>query len=183
MKKWVQGVWGIAIAASLFLGAVGTAFAHTMPEEEATLILPKPPVGQFEIVPHETTIGDLDAFGPQFIERRDFTGDGMRFVRCDVYNGAFIFLARTGAQDDRPASEMPIISYDVQGVSLHTPSNFLVSAPYEQVVAKYGEASYVLRNNSELVTYVYAFEKRMTELSFDVDAAGKICAIHYRSEM
>lgn len=183
MKKWVQGVWGIAIAASLFWGAVGTAFAHTMSEEEATLILPKPPVGQFEIVPHETTIGDLDAFGPQFIERRDFTGDGMRFVRCDVYNGAFIFLARTGAQDDRPTSEMPIVSYDVQGVDLHTPSHFLVSAPYEKVVAKYGEASYVLRKNPELVTYVYAFEKRMTELSFDVDEAGKIRAIHYRSEM
>ena len=156
MKKWVQGVWGIAIAASLFWGAVGTAFAHTMPEEEATLILPKPPVGQFEIVPHETTIGDLDAF---------------------------IFLARTGAQDDCPASEMPIVSYDVQGVDLHTPSHFLVSAPYEKVVAKYGEASYVLRKNPELVTYVYAFEKRMTELSFDVDEAGKIRAIHYRSEM
>ncbi len=184
MKPWIpKWLWGVVLVAGLCCAAGGTAFAHTMPEGEATLILPKPPRGQWEIVPHKTTLGHLDAFGEQFLEKEEFSGDGMRFARYSVYHGTFVFLARTGANDDRPASELPISGYDVKGLDLHTPSHFLVSAPYEEVTAKYGMADHVLHDTPGLVTYIYEFAGRPTQLIFDVDEAGIIRAIRYRSEV
>ena len=182
MKKWIKGVCGAVLAAGLCLGAAGTALAHTMTEEEATMILPKPPHWQFEITPFHSTLYDIRAgLGADFKEK-DFTGDGMRFVTYD-YHGLYSFFARTGANDDRPASELPISGYDVKGLDLHTPSHFLVSAPYEEVTAKYGAADHVLHDTPGLVTYIYEFAGRPTQLIFDVDEAGIIRAIRYRSEV
>lgn len=182
MKPWSKGVCRAAIAAGLFFSAMGTAFAHTMPEAEGTLILPMPPHWQFEIIPHQTTLDAIrGAMGADF-KKTEFTGDGMRFVTYD-YHGLFSFSARTGEADERDDGELRISGYSAKEVSLHTLSGFCVGVMYEDVVAKYGEADHVLRKESGLVSYIYDFAGRPTQLVFDVNDEGRIRAIHFFSEI
>ncbi|BEU88853.1 hypothetical protein TAMA11512_23170 [Selenomonas sp. TAMA-11512] len=182
MKTRIPGLFCTAIlAAGILIVAASTALAHSMPSEEATIILPKPPYGQLDLVPHKSTLSDARAgFGSAF-KGSDFTGDGMRFVSYK-YGNDLTFFARTGAQDRRPADELTITGYDVMSSSLHTPSRFSVSDPYQQVVDKYGEASYTLEKEDGLTSYIYSFNGRPTQLIFDVNASGVIRAIRYRTE-
>ena len=183
MNPWRKSIGCAAIAAGLLFGAAATALAHTMPIEEATMILPKPPYGQMEIVPHETPMENLDAFGVQFMEKSSINNGQFRFVRYSVYSGAFVFFARTGADDVRPAAELFVSDYDVKSVSLHTPSNFMVSGRYEDVVEKYGNADQIQENVVPGRTlYVYQFPERASELIFEVDEEEKIRVIRYRSQ-
>ena len=183
MTPWRKNIGCAAIAAWLLFGAAATALAHTMPIEEATMILPKPPYGEMKIVPHETPMENLDAFGVQFMEKSSINNGQFRFVRYSVYSGAFVFFARTGADDVRPAAELFVSDYDVKGVSLHTPSNFMVSGRYEAVVEKYGNADEIQENVVPGRTlYVYQFPERASELIFEVDEEEKIRVIRYRSQ-
>ena len=184
MTPWRKNIGCAAIAAGLLFGAAATALAHTMPVSEATMILPKPPYGQMEIVPHETPMEKLDAFGVQFMEKSSINNGKFRFVRYSVHSGAFVFFARTGADDVRPAAELFVSDYDVKGMSLHTPSNFMVSGRYEAVVEKYGTADKI----QEIVApgrtlYVYQFSERASELIFEVTEEGTIYAIRYRTDL
>lgn len=181
MKKWNKGVCGAVLAAWLCLGAAGTALAHIMTEEEGTMILPKPPHGQFEIIPLQSTLYDIRAgLGADFKEK-DFTGDGMRFVTYD-YHGLYSFFARTGANDDRDAEELTITGYTINEGSLHTPSHFRVHNLYEDVVAIYGEADHVVKSRSGNMMYLYDFKGRPTQLGFEVDDAGRILSIRFFTE-
>lgn len=183
MTPWRKSIGCAAIAAWLLFGAAATALAHTMPISEATMILPKPPYGQMEIVPHETPMEKLDAFGVQFMEKSSINNGQFRFVRYSVYSDAFVFFARTGADDVRPAAELFVSDYDVKSVSLHTPSNFMVSGRYEAVVEKYGNADQIQENVVPGRTlYVYQFPERASELIFEVDEEEKIRVIRYRSQ-
>lgn len=182
MKKWLKGVCSAVFAAILCLGTATTALAHTMTEEEATMILPKPPHGQFEITPFHSTLYDIRAgLGADFKEE-DFTGDGMRFVTYD-YHGLYSFFARTGANDDRDAKELTVTGYEINGGSLHTPSHVRVHNLYDDVVAIFGKADHVLREESGVVSYIYDFAGRPTQLVFDVNDEGRIRAIHFYSEL
>ena len=166
--------------ALILIGAAGMAYAHTMPHEEAVMILPKPPYGELDLVPHKSTLFDVRAgFGADFKER-DFTGDGMRIVRYN-YNDRIIFMARTGAMDPRPSKELKIIGYDILSSSLHTPSHFHVGDPFTKVTEKYGEPSTVIEENGT-ASQIYSFEGHPSQLIFDVDADGIIRAIRYRTE-
>lgn len=183
MNQWIKCLCGTFLTAGLCLSIAGTALAHTMPIEEATMILPKPPYGQMEIVPHETPMENLDAFGVQFMEKSSINNGQFRFVRYSVYSDAFVFFARTGADDVRPATELFVSDYDVKSVSLHTPSNFMVSGRYEDVVEKYGNADQIQENVVPGRTlYVYQFPERASELIFEVDEEEKIRVIRYRSQ-
>lgn len=182
MNQWIKCLCGTFLTAGLCLSIAGTALAHTMPIEEATMILPKPPYGQMEIVPHETPMENLDAFGVQFIEKSSINNGRFRFVRYSVYSGTFVFFARTGADDVRPAAELCVSDYDIKDVSLHTPSNFMVSGRYEDVVEKYGEADHVERETPARTSYRYDFEEHAASLLFEVDEDGKIRVIRYRSQ-
>ena len=184
MTPWRHRIGCAAIAAGLLFGAAATALAHTMPVSEATLILPKPPTGQFEIIPHETRMGDLDVFGTAFLKKSAINNGVFRFVRCSVYDSeTFVFFARVKADDQRPAQELAVSEYDVKGVDLHTPSNFMVSGRYEAVVEKYGNADEIQENVVPGRTlYVYQFPERASELIFEVDEEEKIRVIRYRSQ-
>ena len=81
MTPWRKNIGCAAIAAGLLFGAAATTLAHTMPVSEATMILPKPPYGQMEIVPHETPMENLDAFGVQFMEKRSINNGQFRLLR------------------------------------------------------------------------------------------------------
>ena len=54
---------------------------------------------------------------------------------------------------------------------------------YEDVVAIFGEADHVLREESGVVSYIYDFAGRPTQLVFDVNDEGRIRAIHFCSEL
>ena len=95
MTPWRKNIGCAAIAAGLLFGAAATALAHTMPLSEATMILPKPPYGQMEIVPHETPMENLDAFGVQFMEKSSINNGQFRFVRYSVYSGAGLTLPKS----------------------------------------------------------------------------------------
>ena len=183
MKVRISGfLRGAICAAGILIGAASTALAHSMPSEEGMIILPKPPYGQLEIVPHESTLSDVcEGFGYDF-EEEDFASDGMRFVSYR-YGESIIFFAYTGELDTRPSGELKIAGYDVLSGSLHTPSDFCVGKSYQEVVDMYGEASDALQEEPGITSYIYVFEGQGTELIFDVDAGGIICAIRYRSEL
>ena len=177
-------------AADILLGAAGTTFAHSMPYEETTLILDDIPDGGLsELYPRQSTLKEarravVRAGLVDDYQSKDFTGDGMRFVTFDFnYAEHFIFRAVTAANDTRDAGALTVTSYDVMGKSVRTLAGLCVGMEYADVVELYGEASFVDENEPPFVSYIYAFEPKAATLTFDVDDAGIIQAIKFRSEI
>ena len=178
MKKWLQDLGSAAIAAGLFFSASATALAHTMPEEEATLIVLVSPYGHAEFIPNETTLGEVEAVEGHDVKKKDFTGDGRRIVTYEYVTATFWSIV--GAADDRDANELPMTGYDLRSNGSHTLSRFSVGEPYAEVVEKYGEADYTMPEKDGLVTYGYKLDGRPIHLTFDVNGEGRIRAIHCR---
>ena len=178
-----------ALAVGILLGAA-TASAHGMTYWEATLVLDDMATGeQNQLEPRKATLADarraiVRAGLADDYQRKDFTGDGMRFVNFDFnYAEHFIFRAVTGANDTRDAGALTITSYDIMGKSVRTLAGLCVGMEYADVVELYGEASFVDENEPPFVSYIYAFESKAATLTFDVDDAGIIQAIKFRSEI
>lgn len=177
------------LAVGILLGASGTALAHSMSYEEATLILDDLLGGLNELYPRQSKLKDarraiVRAGLADDYQKKDFTGDGMRFVTYEFsYAEKFVFRAVTGAKDMRDAGDLTITGYDVMGKSARTRAGFHVGMEYSDVTDQYGEASSVKLNKEGLTSCTYAFESKGSELTFDVDDAGIIQAIKFRSEI
>ena len=172
------------LAAGTLLTFSGTTLGHSMPYEEATLILSMDE--QTTLVPCESTIGDakaaairagLDTDGAE----HDSIGGNQRMAgySCGVYR--YSFSCDTDAGDTRPVPDLPITSYRIAGDALHTRAGFAIGTLYTAVTAAYGEASRVEQNEPYILTYCYEFEERGARLLFDVDNDGIIRAILFRS--
>ena len=172
------------LTAGTLIGISGTALAHSMPYEEATLILSMDE--QTTLVPCESTIGDakaaairagLDTDGAE----HDSIGGNQRMAgySCGIYR--YSFSCDTDAGDTRPVPDLPITGYRIAGDALHTRAGFAVGTLYTAVTAAYGEASRVEQNEPYILTYCYEFEERGARLLFDVDNDGIIRAILFRS--
>lgn len=176
-------------AAGILLGAA-TASAHGMTYWEATLVLDDIPTGgQNQLEPGKATLADarrtiVRAGLADDYREKDFTGDGMRFVTFD-FNGAehCIFRAVTGANDKRDADDLTIRSYDIMGKSVRTLGGLRVGKSCESIEEMYGDPSFSETNEDGTTAYTYAFGDKAAALTFDVDAAGVIRAIHFRSEI
>ena len=178
-----------ALAAGILLGAA-TASAHGMTYWEATLVLDDMATGgQNQLEPRKSTLGDarravVRAGLADDYQKKDFSGDGMRFITFDFnYAEHFIFRAVTGAKDTRDAGDLTITSYDVMGQSVRTLSGLRVGKTYESIEEMYGEPSFSETNEDGLTACTYAFEDKAAELTFDIDDAGIIQTIHFRSEI
>lgn len=170
----------------ILLGASSMAAAHGMTYWEATLVVAD---GQNQLEPGKATLSDarnaiLRAGLADDCQVEEFTGDGMRFVTYDL-NGAehFIFRAVTGARDTHDAGALTIRSYDVMGKSVRTLGGLHVGKSYESLEEMYGEPSFTDVSEDGLTAYTYAFDEKAATLTFDVDDAGIIRAIHFRTEI
>ena len=176
-------------AAGILLGAA-TASAHGMTYWEATLVLDDTATGgQNQLEPRKATLADarraiVRAGLADDYQGKDFTGDGMRFITF-TFNGAepFVFRAVTGAKDTRDAGDLTITSYDVMGTSVRTLGGLRVGKSYEDIEEMYGEPSFSETNEDGLTACTYAFDDKAATLTFDIDDAGIIQAIHFRSEI
>ena len=176
-------------AAGILLGTA-TASAHGMTYWEATLVLDDTATGgQNQLEPRKSTLSDarsaiVRAGLADDYQKKDFSGDGMRFITFD-FNGAepFVFRAVTGAKDTRDAGDLTITSYDVMGQSVRTLGGLRVGKTYEDIEEMYGDPSFSETNEDGTTAYTYAFGDKAAALTFDVDAAGVIRAIHFRSEI
>ena len=176
-------------AAGILLGAA-TASAHGMTYWEATLVLDDTATGgQNQLEPRKSTLSDarraiVRAGLADDYQGKDFTGDGMRFVTFDFnYAEHFIFRAVTGAKDTRDAGDLTITSYDVMGQSVRTLGGLRVGKSYEDIEEMYGEPSFSETNEDGLTACTYAFDDKAATLTFDIDDAGIIRAIKFRSEI
>ena len=157
---------------------------------EATLVLDDTATGeQNRLEPRKATLADarraiVRAGLADDCQKEDFTGDGMRFVTF-TFNGAepFVFRAVTGAKDTRDADALTVTSYDVMGKSVRTLGGLCVGKSYEDIEEMYGEPSSSETNEDGLTACTYAFEDKAAELTFDIDDAGIIRAIHFRTEI
>ena len=176
-------------AAGILLGAA-TASAHGMTYWEATLVLDDTATGgQNQLEPRKSTLGDarravVRAGLADDYQKKDFTGDGMRFVTY-TFNGAepFVFRAVTGANDTHDDGALTVTSYDVMGQSVRTLGGLRVGKSYESIEEMYGEPSFSETNEDGLTACTYAFDDKAATLTFDIDDAGIIQAIHFRSEI
>ena len=176
-------------AVGILLGAA-TASAHGMTYWEATLVPPGEVAGgPNQLEPRKSTLSDAvriitDAGIEVDCQVKEFTGDGLRFVTYS-FDGAehFIFRSVTGAKNTRDADELTITSYDLMGESLRTLGGLHVGKSYESLEEMYGEPSFSETNEDGTTAYTYAFGDKAAALTFDVDAAGVIRAIHFRSEI
>lgn len=190
MKKHLSlFLCGAALTACTLLGA-GTAFAHSMPYEETTLILDDfVNGGESELVPRESTLDDamgaiVRANLGHDHQETDVTSDGFRFVTAmSHYARPYDFRSVTDAQDRCDTRALPITGYDLMGEKIRTSSGLYVGMPYEDVVDQYDEASSVDTNEAGRTLYTYAFDEDAAELTFEVDDAGIIQAIHCRTEI
>ena len=176
-------------AAGILLGAA-TASAHGMTYWEATLVLDDMATGeQNQLEPRKATLADarraiVRAGLADDYQGKDFTGDGMRFITFDFnYAEHFIFRAVTGAKDTRDAGNLTITSYDIMGKSVRTLSGLCVGKSYEDIEEMYGEPSFSETNEDGLTACTYAFDDKAATLTFDIDDAGIIQAIKFRSEI
>ena len=176
-------------ATGILLGAA-TASAHGMTYWEATLVLDDTATGgETRLEPRKATLSDVRkaivrAGLADDYQKKDFTGDGMRFITFDFnYAEHFIFRAVTGAKDTRDAGDLTITSYDVMGQSVRTLGGLRVGKSYESLEEMYGEPSSSETNDEGLTACTYSFDDKAAELSFDIDGAGIIQAIHFRSEI
>ena len=131
-------------AAGILLGTA-TASAHGMTYWEATLVLDDMATGeQNQLEPRKTTLGDarraiVRAGLADDYQKKDFSGDGMRFITFDFnYAEHCIFRAVTDAKDTRDAGDLTITSYDVMGQSVRTLSGLCVGKSYEDIEEMYG---------------------------------------------
>ncbi len=155
----------------------GTVNAHTMTLAEATLRVEKFPEHNVLIVPGKSTLGAVRAILGDDFKLNEYRNEWLRAVGYE-YHG-LSFLANEKADNESATDELVVVGYDVDTVGLSTPSNFYVSAPYQKVVAKYGEGKKYVRESDNL--YIYDFGGR--ELSFTVDKQGKITQISFRTEI
>jgi hypothetical protein len=179
----------VPFAAGILLGAA-TASAHGMTYWEATLVLDDMTTGgQNQLEPRKATLSDVRkaivrAGLADDYRKEDFTGDGFRFVTFSFnYGEKFAFRSVTGAKDTRDAGELTITSYDVMGQSVRTLGGLRVGKSYESIEEMYGNPSFSETNEDGLTAYTYAFEDKAAALTFDIDDAGIIQAIHFRSEI
>lgn len=191
MKTRFLGLLSAALfAAGILLGAASTAFAHSMPYEEATLILDDVVGGGLsELTPRKSTLADakraiVRADLAHDHQRDEFTADGFRFVTCTFhYCEKFVFRSIADAKSTYTEDKLAITSYDVFGGSARTLSGFHVGMEYADVTAKYGEASSMSKNRLPFVSYTYTFTSMDADLTFDVDREGIIRVIRFRSEI
>lgn len=191
MKKRFFGFLTTALfAVGILVGASSLASAHGMTYWEATLV-PSGEVagGPNQLEPRKSTLSDAariiaDAGLADDYQAKEFTGDGLRFVTYN-FDGAesFIFRAVTGARNTRPAEALTITSYDLMGESLRTLGGLHVGKSYESLEEMYGEPSFTKMNDEGLTACTYVFDDKDAELTFDVDDAGIIQAIHFRTEI
>ena len=178
-----------ALAAGILLGAA-TASAHGMTYWEATLVLDDTAAGgQNRLEPGKATLSDVRkaivrAGLADDYQEKDSSGDGMRFVTF-TFNGAepFVFRAVTGAKNTRDADALTVTSYDIMGQSVRTLSGLCVGKSYEDIEEMYGEPSFSETNEDGLTACTYAFDDKAATLTFDVDDAGIIQAIRFRTEI
>ena len=191
MKTRFFGFLATALfAAGILLGASSMASAHGMTYWEATLVLDDTATGeQNRLEPRKATLADarraiVRAGLADDYQGKDFTGDGMRFVTF-TFNGAepFVFRAVTGAKDTRDADALTVTSYDVMGKSIRTLGGLRVGKSYEDIEEMYGEPSFSETNEDGLTACTYAFDDKAATLTFDIDDAGIIQAIHFRTEI
>ncbi len=191
MKTRFFGFLATALfAAGILLGAPGMASAHGMTYWEATLVPPGEVAGgPNQLEPRKSTLSDAariitDAGIEVDCQVKDFTGDGMRFVTY-TFNGAepFVFRAVTGAKDTRDADALTVTSYDVMGPSVRTLGGLHVGKSYEDIEEMYGEPSFSETTKDGLTACTYAFDDKAATLTFDIDDAGIIQAIHFRTEI
>ena len=176
-------------AAGILLGAA-TASAHGMTYWEATLVLDDTATGgQNQLEPRKATLSDVRraivrAGLADDYQKKDSSGDGMRFVTF-TFNGAepFVFRAVTGAKNTRDADALTVTSYDVMGKSVRTLSGLCVGKSYEDIEEMYGEPSFSETNEDGLTACTYAFDDKAATLTFDIDDAGIIQAIKFRTEI
>ena len=176
-------------AAGILLGAA-TASAHGMTYWEATLVLDDTAAGgETRLEAGKATLGDarkaiVRAGLADDYQKKDSSGDGMRFVTY-TFNGAepFVFSAVTGAKDTRDADALTVTSYDIMGKSVRTLGGLRVGKSYEDIEEMYGEPSSSETNEDGLTACTYAFDDKAAELTFDIDGAGIIQTIHFRSEI
>ena len=69
------------------------------------------------------------------------------------------------------------------GKSVRTLGGLRVGKNYEDIEEMYGEPSSSETNEDGLTACTYAFDDKAAELTFDIDGAGIIQAIHFRSEI
>ena len=176
-------------AAGILLGAA-TASAHGMTYWEATLVLDDTATGgETRLEAGKATLGDarraiVRAGLADDYQKKDSSGDGMCFVTY-TFNGAepFVFRAVTGAKDTRDADALTVTSYDIMGQSVRTLGGLRVGKSYEDIEEMYGEPSFSETNEDGLTACTYAFDDKAATLTFDIDDAGIIQAIHFRSEI
>ena len=190
MKTRFLGFLCTALFAAGILLGVATASAHGMTYWEATLVLDDTAAGgQNQLEPRKSTLGDarravVRAGLADDYQEKDSSGDGMRFVTF-TFNGAepFVFRAVTGAKDTRDADALTVTSYDVMGKSIRTLGGLRVGKSYEDIEEMYGEPSFSETNENGLTACTYAFDDKAATLTFDIDDAGIIQAIHFRTEI
>ncbi len=188
MKKHVYGFLSAAlVAAGILFSASSTALAHSMPFEEATLVLDDTSGGQIELTPLESTLGDVrtafDRAGlAEGAAENEYRGGGMHSMRLSYCNYNYNFAGDANIADSRPALDLPLEAFQLYDTAVRTRSGFCVGTSYADVVEAYGEASAVEREERTLLTYLYEFEERRARLLFYVDDDGVIRYISFRSD-
>lgn len=174
MKHLLHSVFcGVLLLAGIFFGS-GVASAHTMTDDEAVLLTPKP-VGN-RVVWLEFRCG-MPLQEVQNLLGSDFKLQDDRYefrmVRYNYHYNKLVFGATTLPSDTRPAGELPIGCFECATPGFKTRSGLRLGDLYAAVEAMFG-AGEVSRYDSTLHYYTLPSGRVM---SFKVDEEGRIAKI------